>query len=676
MNMRTIEARILGDKKLTDDEEKYLIKTVEDYWENHPDISFRFPRWKKVLAWVAGYQYYDYNKGTKTLAPVPLKRKRKLVFNRMRSFARTILAKLTQTHPNIGVIPNTDEYEDIEAAGAGDKIVEFLAEKLDFQAIQRAFKAWFVLTNRAFLRVFWNSDDFGVVERYTEPIIDEETGEPVGERFSTTTEPGDVGMEVLSPFNCRVDPLNFDRNKWRWFLYGEEAEAEAIEEEYDLEEGSLKEKSNVLDTAYQLDSSGDEDFQFGQSSEEEKITGRLAIKKHFWTPKIYALIAGDQVLEIKKNVYEEIPVFTFEDRLVPINHYEKGVVYNDGILKDMIPIQREYNRWNSIASQAFQRASQLRVIGPIDGIQNKEHFLEQSGTVFIDANTQAGPITQLRMDSLPPWAIQQKANLEREFESVTNIREASFGRLPQRASHASGALVNILLEQDDQVLDPLIVEMDAVFSKAWGLALRMVQEKYTVGRLVKVCGKNSFEGAVKLRGADLKGNTDVRVSSHTGLPRSRPLRIQYVQGLFQAGLLTDPKTVLELMELGEVRKVFSDSLLHEKRAMRENALIERDPNIDPAIVQGWVYELDDNAAHLKIHLRDRLSPKFERYTPNQKQALDLLINLTLQRLVSAKPGGQAPQQPPQLGQGQPPPSPEPIPQEQAEQAPPGQPSLL
>jgi hypothetical protein len=232
---------------------------------------------------------------------------------------------------------------------------------------------------------------------------------------------------------------------------------------------------------------------------------------------------------------------------------------------------------------------------------------------------------------------------------VAGVHEASFGRLPNRASHASGALVNVLLEQDDQVLDPMITDMDAVFSDAWSLALRIVQEKYTVGRLIKVCGKNSIEGAIKFRGSDLRGNTDVKVSSKTGLPRSRALRIDYIQKLWDSKILSDPKTVLELIELGEVKKLFSDSLLHEKRAMRENALIENDPNIDPASTLAWIYALDDNLAHLKFHLRDRLSPKFDSYTPNQQQALDTHIDATVAKLQppqpAAGPGGPAAPQP-------------------------------
>jgi hypothetical protein len=49
-----------------------------------------------------------------------------------------------------------------------------------------------------------------------------------------------------------------------------------------------------------------------------------------------------------------------------------------------------------------------------------------------------------------------------------------------------------------------------------------------------------------------------------------------------------------------------------------------------------LYNMDDDNIHVKIHLRDRLSAKFEHYQPNQKQALDAMLQLHQQRLVQAQ----------------------------------------
>ena len=67
MNWKDIEKRIHSGKNLTDEEKEFAKKKIKDYWEDHPDVLNRYPRWKKYLAWTAGYQNYDYNRLTKKL---------------------------------------------------------------------------------------------------------------------------------------------------------------------------------------------------------------------------------------------------------------------------------------------------------------------------------------------------------------------------------------------------------------------------------------------------------------------------------------------------------------------------------------------------------------------------------------------------------------------------------
>ncbi len=164
---------------------------------------------------------------------------------------------------------------------------------------------------------------------------------------------------------------------------------------------------------------------------------------------------------------------------------------------------------------------------------------DDGGIIIIDYNSAMGSPHQLKLDPLPPFALEYKQNLERELESTGSVHEASFGRLPERASHASGTLVDILVDQDDAVVDPMVKDVDYVFSQAWSYALKLVQDNYTRPRLLKVTGADNIGGVIEFEGADLKGNTDVKVTSQIGLPRSRPLRAQYILNMRQMQLLND-----------------------------------------------------------------------------------------------------------------------------------------
>jgi hypothetical protein len=668
ITLHKIDMKIMKGKKLDEMEEAFLINKVNDLWDYHPDTLFRFPRWRKFLAWTAGYQYYDYSKTTRELQPIPLPRKRKLVFNRLRSFARMFLAKLTATTPNLAVVPNDDNYENQEAAELGDSVLTFLSEKLRFDCLQRTFKMWYILTNAAYLRVYWNEKGSGAVGS-RRVSIQNDKGEEIDESWENISEDGEVGMEVVPPFNCRQDPLNFTRENWRWFIYGCEEDAEELEEQYGLEEGILRDVTDTkTENVYILETTGDKDFSIGTPVKQEAIVGRVVTRKQFWTPHMYAYIAGTTLLEYGPNKDGEIPFFKYEERLVPVEHYEKALIYNDPIMKDMIPVQREYNRSKSNTSNAIERAMKLRVLMPYDSGINKTHLIEEAAMTVIDYNPERAKPEQMHMDTMPPFLPQYCSDLEREFESVGGIHEASFGRLPERASHASGVLVNLLVEQDDVVIDPIIKEIDAVFASAWTFAMRLVQKRYSIARIIRVGGDTYADGAIKFRGADLRGNTTVSVNSQIGLPKSRPLRVEYILQLQKQGLLTDTKEILELLEFGNARKVFADVLLHQKAASRENAKIAANPQINEDVTQ-WIYQFEDSAAHLQIHLRDRLSPKWARYTQNQQNALETHIQATAQKVASDAQAALGQQQQQQAGPQQMAPGQPPTPQEAAPAAP-------
>jgi len=656
MNLRNIETQILSGKELTSDEKAYASRKILQYWDEHPDVINRFPRWKKYLAWVAGYQNFDYNKITKKLVEVPLKRRRALSFNKLKPFVRTLLAKLSQDAPQMSVAPNTSESEDLEAARAADSLVSGLVTRMGFINELNQVKLWLITCNRAFMRVFWNTEKKGVLGYLAPDEEDDdiakmlEEGNTSSSELEESFEDGDVDIEAISPFEIRVDPLYADREKWRWLVHGQEVDADELEREYDLKPGSLKEPSDKLENAYNIQLHDEADLVVGSSANSTDVTGRVVVKKTLWTPKMYITVGGDQVLAYGKNDMDEIPFYCFEEKLIPIDNYEKGFPYNESLLKDAIPIQREFNRTISNMSLALERASKLKIMAPLGSILNKRQWTNDFG-VFVDYNNSAGEPHQMKLDPFPMDVPQYKSDLEREIESSMNIHEASFGRLPERASHASGTLVNILLEQDDVVLNPLLNQINDVLSHVWTLVLKLVQDNYTTSRMIKYIGEDMLPSVMKFKGSDLRGNTDVKVVSQVGLPRSRALRIEYIMQLREAGLLTDDKATLEMLEFGSADKIFKTSMLHERKAQRENMQIESNKNIDPREVKGWIYELEEHAIHLQKHLEVRLGARYEALTPNQKEALEVHIQGTKDALIEQMAPAEA--QPPLAAHGVP-----------------------
>ena len=640
MNWLSIEQRIAEGHKLTSEEEDYILAKLDDYWNNHPDVIYRFPRWRKLLAWVCGYQYIDINRGSGKLRPVPLEKQRKLVFNRLKAFLKKLVSKAMAVVPALGVIPKTADPEDLRAAEVGDAIIEALYDKLNFDMIRRQFFTWVFLVNKAIIRVFWNEKKEGLVG--IKKVTEEIDNVPV-ETEVKITEAGDVDIEIVSPFACRTDPLSTRPEKWRWFLFGEKVDADELEAEYELPAGSVDTDTQLLDDKevipYEEMIPG---FSSAISQPDEAVIGRTCVKFEFWTPNIYIFAAKNKILEYGINPYGRIPFFTYSDSTIPVDNYAYDIVMNDSIIKDMIPVQKEYNRFVSLMSSALERASKIKVLSPLSALLNKRQVYDDGSIVIIDYNNQMGEPHQLRLDPIPPYVFNLKQDLERELESVSNIHEVSFGRLPERASHASGTLVSLLIEQDDSVLDPIIRDADKVFSDVWTMVLEIIQHSYTTPRMFKLVGRNLEDSVRWFKGADLKGNTDVAITTQLALPKSKALRAEWILKLAERGLIDDKKLVLELLEFAEAKKLYPLSLVHEKKAVRENFIIETNSDISNEQISRYFYEFDDHEAHLKIHLRDRLSPKFEKYTPNQKVALETMINFHRQRLQpQAQPAPQA-----------------------------------
>jgi hypothetical protein len=277
---------------------------------------------------------------------------------------------------------------------------------------------------------------------------------------------------------------------------------------------------------------------------------------------------------------------------------------------------------NSIKGIALERASKLKVLVPFGSMVSKKQVTNDYG-VFIDYNPKMGAAPhQMKLDPLPSFIEVYTQDLEREFEVIFGVREASFGRLPERASHASGTLVNLLLEQDDVLLNPLLATINKALSRAWSLVLRMVQDNYSLPRMIRYVGDDGQQAVMKFRAADLKGNTDVKVVSQSGLPRSRALKIEYIMKLREAGLLVDDKATLEMLEFGQADKIFKDNLLHETTAYKENERIKEDPNINPEETATWIHPLEDKNIHAKIHARLIFGAEFDKLSTQQQDALN------------------------------------------------------
>jgi hypothetical protein len=177
---------------------------------------------------------------------------------------------------------------------------------------------------------------------------------------------------------------------------------------------------------------------------------------------------------------------------------------------------------------------------------------------------------------------------------------------------------------------------------------------------------------VKFKGADLSNNTDVVCQAGSAMPKSKAQHDQYVLELVQLGVLTDPRKIQDMLDLGEAEPNLED--LQIAMANRENNLMlegvamatydsrgDLAPNKN-APVAIPVFKWHNHKVHLDRHYSfmsqeemDRLrvthpeiTRLFDEHTAMHEQMLAAQAQEQMQMLEAAKgapdqlPAGQAP----------------------------------
>jgi len=183
-------------------------------------------------------------------------------------------------------------------------------------------------------------------------------------------------MEAVSPFNYVHDPIYLEPSKWRWFLYGELVDRNILADTYGVSPDDLPLASgqdrNLLHPKATM--AVDEDTPAAASSFSDNQ--ELCYRFEFWTRDFVAVSSGDKLLEIKYNIDHTIPFFAYEDTTVPYELYQQGMSLNSSVFSDMIPVQKEYNRFMSLLSQTLERASKLKVLLPTGSVLDRSKIVD------------------------------------------------------------------------------------------------------------------------------------------------------------------------------------------------------------------------------------------------------------------------------------------------------------
>ena len=644
--------------------------------------------WYLQIAFFNGYQYHAWQTvGSGQVLreePNPANLPR-ITVNRIEPIIRTEISKTTSGRPSAMVVPASNDDDDLMAASAAEQVWQSLYDRKNFQTdvLQKA-EFWRATTGNAFIKTFWNGD-----ARHIEPIAvtDPFTGEKTVIQQETSR--GDVEYEVVSPFHLFVPDLSEEDIEEQPYIFNVYTKSpEWVKSTF----------GNVLPS----------DFKPTTVASSEIFDAALMDQRNTATVK------PDSVLVIemwaKPNGCPYLPkgglvtivdneIVQFAENGIPYAHKKypfahlhtipTGKFYRRGVIKNLIPLQREYNRVRSQIIQAKNLMSKPQMMY-YEGSLDPRKITARPG-IYIPVRPGFAMPTPVPIQPLPNYVLNEVRQLEADFEDLSGQHAVSRG---ESGGVTAATAINYLQERDDAYLTSVFNALEAAIEKTAKQSLSLFVQYVDAPRLIKVVGADGAFDAQMLSGADIASGLDVRVESGSALPTSKSARQALITDWMKMGFIS-PQDGLRILDMGMLKQYYNLLKIDENHAQRENLMMKRltemevqqfqqewemgvmrgDPDkvvpgqVDangqpiglavPSVVP--VNAWDNHAMHVEVHNRFRKSQSFETLSPAAKAEFQKHISMheqalqqqMMQQAMMAQenpaPQGGAGEAPPQAG---------------------------
>lgn len=528
---------------------------AQDNWRAHPWVQLYHGYWREYIAWLYGDQYKVYNKRSQSLQNVApfIQRETKNVYNRLLPMVRQAWGEINFEH-NFKVEPNTTEPEDIKAARIGSHAIEYTNLNGGFRRKYSLAQFWALVTGTVFWKEWWNKNKMGVAF------------DPKTKKVSPVK--GDVDFDFVLPFNVRPDPYGKTREEWRWVIEGQVVPTSAVEDEFELDRGSIHPDSLsdlqsyawISEDIINLKEPGCLRLECWQKPSPEHEQGRFMV------------IADDWILYDDKNPspkVDQLPYFHILGLIPRI-----GEMVGDSIVRVGQPGQRQFNRSASMIDEQNEnfRPKGLIPFGTLRGGDLTAY--KKAGVDFVEFNPRLGPpywqMPPDIKDSQIAWLRFQEA----EIKATTSVRDVSMGQLPKYASRASGVLFEGLKQQDTNVISPALEDQEDAIKDAMTYRLELIQDHYLENRMLKIFGRNKITSIRAYSGSDLHHNTDVRVASGIDVFATKKNREEVVMMMVEKGGIKDFKEAMNILENKDIDDYLEDEFIDDRQAFRQLELLK------------------------------------------------------------------------------------------------------
>lgn len=549
--------------------------------------------WWLNIAFFLGEQYVEWAADDVTLrrAPQPSDPKRRRprpVINKINHFVLQQHAFALEARPTADVLPADDGVQAISDASVAKSAADWLADPqvANFGSALSEATLWALVCGPAFL--YWIWDD-----KLKRPDI-----------------------IPLSPFDVLPDPYATRFRRSRYAILQRFLDPEQVYDAYGVEvKTDQVEQADVTKTAL-LRQMGSAPVLRGVTVNE---LWQLPTRRH---PRgRYIVWAGRQRLV-------DLDHFPYEHKHLPFTMLgtipRPGTLWYDSSIKYLREPQMELNQYHAQRIQVRKNFANAKWL-IADELEMKEDP-DDSPDQILRYTASSG----LKPEILQGAAMADNGEgdwIGQEMMNVVGLHEVSQAQVPGRVEAAKA--IEMLKEADSSRLAELNETTKASIAEGFWQSLQLMRQYMPADKLLQTYTPEGLPEVRKFKKEAIDPAQRVLVTTGTGLGRSRAAREDRVFKLIEAGLMTDPIRIAQILEVPVPHLV--DATLYDTRLARnenyqiaEGVTEEEDGTSTkgtPIMPNSW----DNHDVHIREHNNFRKTVEFQLLDPEIKQKFEFHV---------------------------------------------------
>lgn len=627
-------------RKISDEQARALIQETgpESRRQRGGFYSGQHRAWFVYVLHYMGFQSQDALHIMETADPRLLMSDGAYIANHILRIVSGNVARKSGAKVSWDVIPNTPDQPDQDGAKVAAHLLDYAYDHLEVYRKSLVRNLWLETCGTSFYLGDWDESAGGTKRVYFDPVRKvplESRALPLQERqlleefnsYQDVTD-GDWDLQVLSPFQVFVPQNCTDLMKASWVRYDIVYPLDEIWNRWPKDAKNVTRddewtsySENYWRRLATLSARTGEMLRTGSGLGEGIVVSYLWFRPSKQMPEGATIIGTrSQLLENGPNRFKTMGI----DRAHPLVDYHNirvpGRFWSMGTVEHLIQAQREYNRGRDQLNRQRDILGVPQILAPKGSLKGPTR--NEEGDIWEYDPASGGKPEIMQAPQVSPAVVESLGMAVQDMQMIAAQSDPTQGNVPTGVR--SGVAIRALQEKDQMVMGPSIADIERGDQHLGTLLLQLAWKNMKLPRAVAIYGESRQADIAWFKGADLNGNTRVRVKPGSMMPKSKAETMQVVMDLLQLGALNpaanpaDRRVVFKAMEVGGTDKLFQQEDGDRRRARIENMMYARPPQNDPTYAFPDIDVDDDHAAHLEEHLLFKKTDEYERLPPVRK----------------------------------------------------------